>query len=200
MMPYELYRQMPDEDLASIVVHLRTLKPVKRLLPKTEMPFPLSRLVNTAPVPVTDPVLEPDVSTPEKRGQYPVMLAACTECHSPRDGQGQLMPGLGFAGRSVFENQIGRVVSTNITPDPSGIPYYTEELSSRGCVRQVKARKLHNQMPWVIYRNMTDDDLKAIFAFLKTIPAARHRVDNSKTPTDCPVCLQRHRAGEENTK
>ena len=53
-------------------------------------------------------------------------------------------------------------------------------------------------MPWVLYRNMTDEDLKAIFAFLNTIAPAKHRVDNSKPPTDCPACRQRHGAGDEN--
>jgi mono/diheme cytochrome c family protein len=199
MMPYGLFREMSDEDLASVIVYLRTLKPVSKKLPRTEMPFPLNRLVNNAPQPITEPVPQPDLSTPVSRGRYLVTLAICADCHSPRDAQGQLLAGLEFSGGSVFENPIGRIAAANITPDPSGIPYYTEELFLEVMrTGQVKARSLQVQMPWVFYRSMSDDDLKDMFAYLKTLKPAKHRVDNSKPATDCPLCGQRHGAGEEN--
>jgi mono/diheme cytochrome c family protein len=199
MMPYESYRQMSDEDLASVIVSLRSLKPVSRVLPKTEMPFPLSRLVNTVPASIAEPVPQPDLSAPVSRGRYLVTLATCGDCHTPRNEQGQVLAGLEFAGGNVFENPVGHVAAGNITPDPSGIPYYTEDLFVEAMrTGMVKARPLHPQMPWVLYRNMTDEDLKAIFAFLKTIEPSKHRVDNSKPPTDCPRCRQKHGAGDEN--
>ena len=199
MMPYESYRQMSDEDLASVIVYPRALKPVSRVLPKTEMPFPLNRLVNAAPRPITDPVPQPDLSTPVSRGQYLATLATCADCHTPRDAQGGVLAGLEFSGGTMFENPTGRVAAANITPDPSGIPYYTEELFIEVMrMGQVKARSLNTQMPWLLYRNMTDDDLKAIFAFVQTLKPAKHRVDNSKPPTECALCGQRHGAGDEN--
>jgi hypothetical protein len=45
---------------------------------------------------------------------------------------------------------------------------------------------------------MTDEDLRAIFAYLKTLAPAAHRVDNSKPPTACALCGQTHGAGGEN--
>src|SRR6266481_3383809 len=42
-----------------------------------------------------------------------------------------------------------------------------------------KARKIHDAMPWKGYGNQTDDDLKAIFAYLKTVAPVKHRVDNT---------------------
>jgi mono/diheme cytochrome c family protein len=199
MMPYESYRQMSDEDVASVIVSLRSLKPVRRVLPKTEMPFPLSKLVNTVPAAIAEPVPQPDLSTPVSRGRYLVTLATCGDCHTPRNEQGQVLAGLEFAGGNVFDNPVGQVAAGNITPDPSGIPYYSEDLFVEAMrTGMVKARPLHPQMPWVLYRNMTDEDLKAIFAFLKTIEPATHRVDNSKPPTDCPKCRQKHGAGDEN--
>jgi hypothetical protein len=41
IMPFAHYRNMPDEDLASIIVYLRTLQPVKNPVPKTEIIFPV---------------------------------------------------------------------------------------------------------------------------------------------------------------
>src|SRR5947199_6435804 len=45
IMPYTHYRNMPDEDLASIIVYLRTLRPVKNPLPKTEIIFPVKYIM-----------------------------------------------------------------------------------------------------------------------------------------------------------
>lgn len=42
---------------------------------------------------------------------------------------------------------------------------------------------------------MTDDDLKAIFAYLRTVPPVKHRVSNTDPPTDCKVCKKKHGLG-----
>ena len=55
-------------------------------------------------------------------------------------------------------------------------------------------------MPWGYFRNMTDDDLKAIFAYLRTVPAVQHRVDNTEVPTECVLCGRRHGHGELNRR
>jgi hypothetical protein len=77
-----------------------------------------------------------------------------------------------------FTGPRGSVASANITPDPSGIPYYDEALFL-GVLRtgQVKARKLSPIMSVMVYKNLTDDDRKAIFAFLRTTKPVKHRVD-----------------------
>ena len=63
---------------------------------------------------------------------------------------------------------------------------------------QVGARELSPIMPVMVYKNLTDDDLKAIFAFLRTTKAVKHRVDNSEPPTECKVCNQKHGGGKKN--
>jgi hypothetical protein len=47
---------------------------------------------------------------------------------------------------------------------------------------------------------MTDDDLKAVYAFIHELPPVRHGVDNSEPPTMCPECGNRHGLGEKNHK
>ena len=71
MMPYENYRQMPDEDLASVVVFLRSLPPVRNPLPKTEIIFPVKYLIRSVPQPITEPVPAPDISDPVKQRSFP---------------------------------------------------------------------------------------------------------------------------------
>lgn len=52
-MPYVHYRNMPAEDLASIIVYFRTLRPVKNPLSKTEIIFPVTYIMRNDPKPIT---------------------------------------------------------------------------------------------------------------------------------------------------
>jgi hypothetical protein len=91
------------------------------------------------------------------------------------------------------------VASRNLTPDPSGIPYYDAGLFVEAMrTGMVKARKLHDAMPWNGYARQTDDDLRAIFAFLQTVAPVKHRVDNTLPATRCPVCGGTHGGGDQN--
>jgi hypothetical protein len=62
----------------------------------------------------------------------------------------------------------------------------------------VRGRELNSIMPFGVYKNLEDDDHKAIFAYLKTLKPAKHRVDNSEPPTYCKLCRQTHGAGNQN--
>ena len=169
MMPYQMYRHLPDEDLASIIVFLRSLPPVRNPLPKTAIIFPVKYLIRSAPEPVRDPVPAPDVSDPVKRGAFLVTIAGCRDCHTPVD-HGEPIPDMELSGGQIFDGPWGRVVSANLTPDPSGIPYYDETLFLQAIrTGYVGKRPLNQIMPWRHYGGMTDEDLKAIFAYLKTL-------------------------------
>ncbi len=201
MMPYQNFRQMSEEDLASVVVYIRTLKPTARTHPKPATPFPLNRLIYSMPQPVTEPVPEPDVSTPVKRGEYLTRMAGCGDCHTPMNDKGQYLEQLKLAGGGLVQMTGVRptVASKNLTPATNGIPYYNEELFLE-VIRtgRVRERQLSDLMPWAYYRNMTDEDLKAIFAYLKTVKPIEHYVDNEVPPTDCRQCGLKHGGGERN--
>src|SRR5262249_44286060 len=97
-MPYPDLRALSDEDMASIIVYSRSLPPVRKQRPRTELIFPVKYLIRSAPEPLDAPVPEPDLSTPEKRGKYLVTIAGCTDCHTPQDAHGQPLPALAFGG------------------------------------------------------------------------------------------------------
>jgi hypothetical protein len=202
VMPYPQYKYMADEDLASIVVYLRSLPPVRKSLPPPAIPFPLNRFINAVPEPVTTPVPPPNRNDQVAYGDYLVRIGICRDCHTPLDAQGAAIPGMEFAGGFPLVSPAtpqGEVASANITSDASGIPYYTEDLFLEVMrTGMVRSRKIHNFMPWQMYRGQTDEDLEAIFAYIKTIPPVQHRVDNSLPPTDCPRCGLRHGAGNQN--
>lgn len=69
----------------------------------------------------------------------------------------------------------------NLTPDPeTGVSgTYTEEqfiMTIREGKKQGRGRAILPPMPWPVIRNLTDDDLKAIYAYLKTVKPVKNRV------------------------
>lgn len=98
MMPYLQYRHLSDEDLASVVVFIRSLPPLRRTLPPSQIPFPVNRLINSAPEPVATPVPAPSRANAVAYGDYLVRVGACRDCHTPADAQGQAVPDMEFAG------------------------------------------------------------------------------------------------------
>jgi len=199
-MPYQNYRAYSDEDVAAIVVYLRSIPAVKNESPRSEIPFPLSRLINVVPEPLNVAVPGPDRSSREKYGEYVIRTADCAGCHTPRGDKGAAVPGMDYAGGNPFDDgRGGAVTPTNMTPDASGISYYDEALFLKTMrTGHVGARALSPHMPWWVYRNMTDEDLKAIFAYLRTLDPVEHRVDNAEKPTFCKLCKQKHGLGERN--
>src|SRR5262249_3426480 len=107
--------------------------------------------------------------------------------------------GMEYAGGEVLIGPWGYVTSANITQDATGINYY-DEAKFIAALRTgyVGARKLSSIMPFGEFQNITDDDMKAIFAYLKSVPPVKHRVDNSLPPTYCKLCKQKHGAGDQN--
>lgn len=198
LMPYPNFRAMSDEDLASVIVFLRSLPPVRNPLPRTEIIFPVKYLIRSVPEPLTSPVPEPDASIQVQRGAYLVRLASCADCHTPQV-RGNPVPEMDFAGGTVFKGPWGEVASVNITPDATGISYYDEDLFIQVMrTGYVHARKLNQVMPWSAFRNLTDDDLKAMFAYLRTLKPVKHRVDNTEAASLCKLCGQRHGLGVQN--
>jgi len=198
MMPYPNYRDMSDEDLASVIVYVRTVPPVRNQLPTTKMPFPLNFFMQNVPQPLNSAVPSPDQSTPVARGAYLVKMGSCADCHTPQE-KGQPMPGMDFAGGFLMHEPKGDVVSANITPAASGIGYYNEMTFIQALrAGKVGARPLHYSMPFYFYGKMSDDDLTSIFAYLKTLKPIKHQLDNYEPPTYCRLCKQKHGFGATN--
>jgi mono/diheme cytochrome c family protein len=200
VMPYIEYSSMDDEDVKAIVVYLRTLAPVRNQVPARNLPFPLEHIVKTIPKPITTPVKHAS-ATPQERGSYLVTLAGCGGCHTIAD-DGVPRPGLAFGGGQKFDLPGGKIIHTlNITPDASGIQHYDEGLFIQ-VIRtgSLPGRMLSPVMPFEYFKNMSDEDLRDIFAYLRAQPPVKHRVSNTDPPTLCPVCNQQHGLGNLNVK
>jgi len=189
-MGFAYYRNMTRSDVLSVVAYLRTL-------PAVHNPLPANHSASAPPPdPGTPP--NPDLSTPADLGRYLVTIAGCESCHTPSGAHGPLS-GMYLAGGVVLSHEGHSAASANLTPDASGLSYYNDgmfiEVMRTG---KLGARPISPIMPWFCFRNMTDSDLLAMFAFLRTIPAVPHRVDNTEPPSYCRLCGARHGLGSAN--
>jgi hypothetical protein len=103
-----------------------------------------------------------------------------------------------MAGGFALESPTGRAVATNLTPDGTGL--LCDEDGFLTVMRTGKTGAAHMSavMPWVFYAAMTDEDLKAIYAYLRTLPPVKHVVNNLDPPTPCAVCDGEHGGGDRN--
>jgi hypothetical protein len=125
-----------------------------------------------------------------------VKIADCQGCHTAWEAP--VNPGQ-FGGGNHVERGGRAAFGANLTPSPSGIPYYTDALFVEAMrTGKVRARALDPIMPWGVFRNLTDDDLRAIFAFLRTLRPIDHNVSNVDPPVFCAACRQTHGLGEHN--
>ena len=187
IMPYGHYRSMSDEDAKSIVAYLRTLKPQRYERPEKSLDVPLNFIEKFIPKPVEAPVPAPDRSDTVAYGRYLATIAACAECHTPKDDKGNPLPGKEFAGGFEMHTPEFRVVTANITPHPSTFMGRATKEEFIGRFRAFagythenapQAPKGRNTlMPWIAYSGMSDEDLGAIYAYLKTVPPVENRVN-----------------------
>ena len=203
LMPYSYFRNLSDEDLAAVVVYERSAAPVHIKRPKTIVAEEIKK--GYEPLPPVEHVAEPDRSNRIQYGKYLVTAGHCDACHTSTDEKGTPFPEMALAGGAplVGKWEGGKKLLTvnalNITPDPSGISYFDEEVFI-SVIRNggFKTRPLSNIMPWAFFRNLTDEDLGAIFVYLRTLKPVCHHVDNTEPPTYCKQCKTKHGLGSIN--
>jgi hypothetical protein len=202
IMPYPFFRAISDEDLAAIIVYVRSVPPVRNRLPKTVVPQELQMAVSEPP-PHVETVPPPDLSTSVKRGAYLATIAECRSCHTPFDpSTGTEVAAFAYAGGGHFSGLWGNVSSRNITVDPSGISYFDEAIFIQA-MRTGKVggvRPLNPLMPWSYFAKMTDEDLRSLFAYLQSVPPVKHHVDNAEPVAQCARCGEVHHGGAENSR
>lgn len=205
LMPYQYFRGLSDEDLASVIVYIRSIPPVHIERAKTVLTPAVKKMFQ--PLPPVEHVGAPNWSDPVARGKYLVNAGHCDGCHTPTDAAtGQPIPGMYLAGGEPLigawgpnPSKIITVNSLNLTPDPSGLSYMNETMFIKAIrTGQVEARLLANIMPWAVFRNLTDQDLKGIYAYLRTIKPVQHRVDNTELARYCKLCRHKHGFGDRN--
>jgi len=186
MMPYQAYGKMDREDVYSVVAYLRTLPSVADDQPRTKIDFPVNFIVRTLP---KDAEFKPrpDASDEVGTGRYLVEAGGCMMCHTIVDGKENPVGPL-WAGGRVFDLPVlrGVIRSANLTPDTlTGIGAWPRE-AFIAIIRQRAQQALsgrvldpeepHTLMPYVAVAGMTDADLGAIYAYLRTLAPVSNSV------------------------
>ncbi|ARU95426.1 c-type cytochrome [Tatumella citrea] len=112
-----------------------------------------------------------------KRGEYLARAGDCVACHTSEGGQP-------FAGGLPMATPIGKIYSTNITPDKTyGIGDYTYD-DFQKAVRHGVAKNgetLYPAMPYPSYAVVSDDDMHALYAYfmqgVKPVSQPNHATD-----------------------
>jgi mono/diheme cytochrome c family protein len=142
-----------------------------------------SLLVGTAlAIAAMVPAAAEDQAASVKRGEYllngPV---ACANCHTPRGPDFSFLPGMDYAGGLKQVDPGYTTYSANITPDRgTGIDARPDqEIITAIREGNVKGIVFFPPMPVRTYNNMSDEDVKAIVAYLRTIKPVRHFTQTS---------------------
>lgn len=181
---------LSDDDIQSIVAWLRSgeneVKATREEPPTSDPSFLVKALsyVVFKPLPYPDKAIEkPDTTNQVEWGKYlSNKLYGCFQCHSAdfktnSDLEPEKSEGF-YGGGNTLINLVGsEIKSLNITPDTeTGIGSWTEE----DFVNAMRAGKRKNgeqlRYPMLPYTRLTDGELKAIYAYLRTVPAIKHKV------------------------
>lgn len=91
-----------------------------------------------------------------------------------------------YATNTAWSGPWGVSFTANLTPDENtGIGIWTEEIfisTLRSGKHWGQSRDILPPMPWFNYGKMTDEDLRAVFAYLRTIPPIHNRVPEPLPP------------------
>ena len=155
-----------------MVAYVQSIAPVSR---KVEPPvYKVKNMVVDIPPGAAKPMPEGALKDPVKRGFYLATIGHCMECHTPMDkGHRDFKNALGTGGEK-FEGPWGVTVSRNITPHKEiGIGAWSDDEIKRAITKGVRkdGSRMRPPMGFDWYATMTDADLSAIVAYLRSIPA-----------------------------
>jgi mono/diheme cytochrome c family protein len=180
VMPYEWFRAMSDRDAFAVARYLKTLTPVSNpVRQRPNLLFKIARNVFLGPKRGASASAPPRAASAAYGEYLSQRVALCADCHTPTSGlqskpdrrrlfAGQSHPPKGFPAKPA-----------NLTPDSTtGIGTWSEEDFLRTLRTGVNPQgdSLHTFMPWRQVRRMSDDDLRAIYRYLRTLSPVRHQI------------------------
>ena len=120
------------------------------------------------------------------RGKQIAYSSACIDCHTPGTFYGATDTTRMLSGSELgWEGPWGVTYPRNLTPDPeTGIPSWTEEdlITAIRTGHRPDQTPILPPMPWLAYARMSDEDVKALAAYIKSLPPVRHRVPDRIPP------------------
>jgi mono/diheme cytochrome c family protein len=136
----------------------------------------------SAPPDANSSPASPAAESPEamlvEKGRYLVAAGDCVSCHTRPGGEQ-------FAGGLPLKTPFGTIYSANITPDKeTGIGDWTEQQLGRAMHEGVddEGRHLYPAFPYTEYTKVTDEDVHAIYAYLKSLTPVSYTPPKNEMP------------------
>lgn len=177
VMPYEWLHGMSDDDALAVARYLKSLPPVRHEVRQSpNFVFKLGKLF-LGPKPAASIAAPLRGVTAQYGGYLAQNVGLCGECHTPRTGlrsepdRSRLFAGMAHPPKDFPAKP------SNLTPDPdTGIGRWSEAdfLQTLRTGTKLTGVQLHVFMPWRQIRRMSDDDLRAIYLYLRTLPPIRN--------------------------
>jgi len=170
IMPSEVAGNLADDDVEDVIGALRAAPPVDRTTPPPAF-GPIGRVLTAFGVAKVrsaeaaaalppEPEKAPPVAASVEYGRYLTKISGCVRCHG--DGlSGGLIPNMGP----------NKKIASNITPE--GLVAYNESTFARAIRQGVRpgGTPIDTFMPWRMFRVMSDTEVGALYAYLRTVPA-----------------------------
>lgn len=191
-MEAELWRGLSDEDALALVAYLRSLPPIHNEVSTNRFSFIYKalmglRIVKPQPA-ITEPVVAPPQGVTAEYGEYLAMNASmCAGCHTPRSpntGEYDLTQPLagGIFALGLPEEGYS-ATGSNLTPDTAtGIGDWSEEqfLTAMHTGFRPDGTVMLPIMPWPSYNHWNEDDLRAVWQYLRSLKPINHEVPAPK--------------------
>ena len=184
LLPFMEMQGLSDEDLVAVASYLKSEPPVHNVVPAHQYNV-LGKILKATMLakPVgpkeTPPKASPRGATVEN-GRYLVeSVALCGACHTQRDERTGAFIGPHLGGATGFADGADRAHTwspPNITSDPETGKLAT--LSEDEFVARFHSGRVipGSPMPWQGFMRMDEDDVRAIYRYLQTVPAVKHDV------------------------
>jgi len=168
-MPFTFYRGLGDDDLASIVMYLRTIPAVENDPGPSTYNIPLPPAYG----PPVDSVTAPEPGVTADYGAYLAgPVAHCLECHTPMGPQGPMIDTDLGRGGFEFHGPWGTSVASNLTAHADGLADYSDAEIAAMITdgRRPDGSTMLPPMPYAYLARMTARDLDAVVTYLRGLP------------------------------
>jgi mono/diheme cytochrome c family protein len=170
IMPSDEYQYMSDDDLRAVVAYVRHVAPVNNTLPPTNLMLLPRTLLLAGQMPLlpaeaiardgpAKPMNVPAAPNAEY-GHYLALVSGCHGCHGP-----------GLSGGKIPGGDPAWGPAANLTPTGNLGKWSEDDFKSTlRTGKRPDGIALKEPMPWKVVGRMTDDELHALWMYLKTAP------------------------------
>jgi mono/diheme cytochrome c family protein len=179
VLPFMPFAELADDDLTAVISYLRATKPVQHQVKAHELNL-LGKLVRAWVLLPVSPKKTPQKHAPRgvdvENGRYLAhQVANCVACHTRMDLRTGKLTGPLFGGgakHAALNGSKMTYLSPNLTPDPRWGWIEGWNASDFAARLTSGAGRKDSPMPWQAFKELTNEDARAIYLYLRSLPKA----------------------------